>query len=233
MQLKRHLFVPRSTQPIKLSKRAEGELPKIEGYGAVFYREGKPETEYRLWDDYVERIMPGAFDEALRANADVRSLFNHDSNIVLGRSSSGTLELSVDEIGLFYSLTPPDTQGARDLIKSLEREDVDGSSFMFIPTETVWREQDDLFIREILSVELFECGPVTFPAYEGTTAGTREKLREMIESRKQSMIERRDQPKPHRGEQRNTEEPADCPGCRQMQGKLRALELRVKLLETS
>ena len=53
----------------------------ISGYGAVFYREGHTGTEYRLWDDVVERVMPGAFDRAIRED-DVRSLFNHDSNFM-------------------------------------------------------------------------------------------------------------------------------------------------------
>ncbi len=157
---------------VHVERRGEGDAPVIVGYGAVFYREGDADTEYPLWGNVVERIMPGAFDRAIRED-DVRSFFNHDANLVLGRNRSQTLRLSVDAVGLRYEVDPPDTQAARDLVVSLERGDVDGSSFMFVPEEVVWRETDELEVREIVSVQLWEVGPVVFPAYEGTTSGVR------------------------------------------------------------
>lgn len=159
-----------------------GDGARITGYGAVFFNEADPEnTQYRLWDDLVERIMPGAFDRAIQDQADVRSLFNHDSNFVLGRTTAGTLSLRTDEVGLMYDALPPDTQLIRDqVLEPLRRKDVTGSSFMFVPTDTVWREQEDdtgrrVYITEVHDVDLWEVGPVTFPAYEGTTAKTRKR----------------------------------------------------------
>jgi uncharacterized protein len=157
----------------------------ISGYGAVFYNADDTGTEYRLWEDVVERIMPGAFDRAMKED-DVRSLFNHDSNIVLGRTKSGTLRLSVDAVGLRYEIDAPDTQLVRDqVIAPLERGDVDGSSFMFVPTRTAWieeaKEGRTLYIRQIEEVELSEVGPVTFPAYESSTSGVRSSLEAEIE----------------------------------------------------
>lgn len=162
---------------LQIEKR-EGKPTIVEGYGAVFYRAGDPGTEYELMTDYFERIMPGAFDDQLAA--DVRSLFNHDSNWVLGRTKADpqTLELSVDAVGLRYKVTPPDTQAVRDqVLEPIRRKDVDGSSFMFWATKTSWIEEDrdgrQVYVRQIEKVRLLELGPVTFPAYAGTSAGVR------------------------------------------------------------
>lgn len=165
-----------SAGKVQLVKR-DGEKPGLTGYGAVFYKAGDPSTEYQLWSDTYERIMPGAFDRAMRED-DVRSLFNHDSNIVLGRNRAGTLKLSVDEKGLKYDVTPPDTQLCRDqVLTPIERGDVSGSSFMFVPLRTVWveevRDGRTFYFRNLEDVQLWEVGPVVFPAYEGTTTGLR------------------------------------------------------------
>ena len=152
----------------------------VAGYGAVFYNADDPGTEYWLWDDVAERIMPGAFDRALAESDDVRSFFNHDANLILGRASAGTLDLSVDGTGLRYVVEPPDTAAARHVLESVARGDTSGSSFMFVPTVTAWREEergeDIVFIREIESVRLFEVGPVVFPAYESATSEARSSI---------------------------------------------------------
>jgi len=150
----------------------DGRPPMIVGYAAVFYDENDPGTEYPLYDDLVERIMPGAFDRAIRED-DVRGLFNHDDSLVLGRCKSGTMRLSVDRRGLRYEIDPPDTQTGRDLITLLQRGDVDGSSFAFLPDDTTYRQQGDTYVVERNSVKLFDVGPVAYPAYASTEAGVR------------------------------------------------------------
>lgn len=157
--------------------RAEGKPPVVNGYGAVYWRAGDPGTEYWLWDDMVERIVAGAFERAMRED-DVRSLFNHDANIVLGRNRAGTLKLRTDERGLIYEATLPDTQLARDqVLAPIDRGDVSGSSFMFTTRKVVWieelREGKRIYIRELHDVQLWEVGPVVFPAYAGTTTSVR------------------------------------------------------------
>ncbi len=167
---RRFIAGPRSS--IALQKR-DGSAGTITGYAAVFYREGDPGTEYQLYGDMVERIMPGAFDRALAEKDDCRALVNHDPTLLLGRAAAGTLRLSIDETGLKYEIDAPDTHAGRDACVSLERDDMTGSSFSFLPDDTTWREQGDLIIREVNSVQLFDVGPVTFPAYAGTSAGIR------------------------------------------------------------
>jgi len=152
--------------------RAEGEgTGMIHGYGAVYY-DGTPNTEYQLWPGMVERIMPGAFAQAVNRD-DVRALFNHDTNMVLGRKSAGTLRVFDDNRGLRYEIDPGETTVYRDVAQFIKRKDVQGSSFAFMITDEQPRKENGIRIREIRGVELFDVGPVTFPAYESTSTGLR------------------------------------------------------------
>lgn len=150
----------------------EGKGRQIAGYASVFY-DGTPETEFRIFDDFVERIMPGAFDKTLKDGDDVRALFNHNPSMILGRTSSDTLALSIDKRGLRFSVDLGDTTVARDVLAHVERGDVTGSSFGFEITDQEFRMEDKVEIREITGVRLFDVGPVTFPAYDATEVDAR------------------------------------------------------------
>jgi HK97 family phage prohead protease len=149
----------------------------VRGYAAVFY-DGTPGSEYQFKAQdklFVrERIDPHAFDQTVQVD-DVRGLFNHDTNLLLGRTKSGTLKLRVDTVGLRYSIPQlPESPNGRNVRESLRRGDVSGSSIGFTinPNGERWTKQaDGTYVVEILSVRLFDVSPVTFPAYEGTTAG--------------------------------------------------------------
>lgn len=145
----------------------------ITGYGAVFFNADDPGTEFELFAGLKERIAPGAFDRALAERDDVRGLFNHDRSAVLGRTESGTMRLTVDAKGLRYSIDVADTSLARDVVESIKRGDVSGSSFSFEVTDQEFSTVDEVDIRVIQGVRLFDTGPVTFPAYEATTAAAR------------------------------------------------------------
>ncbi len=156
----------------KVETRDDGKKVLV-GIGAVFYREGKEGTEYQLGRSVVERIADTAFDEALSRNDDARGLFNHNPDHLLGRVSSGTMRLRKEGDGLAYEIDLPDTQTARDVEASIERGDLTGSSFAFTVDRATWIEEEERDIRQIDSVKLFDVGPVTYPAYEGTTTGLR------------------------------------------------------------
>jgi HK97 family phage prohead protease len=159
--------------PVEL--RVEGEARMVAGYGAVF------NSETVIGGAFREVILPGAFKRAV--TGDVFSFFNHDQSKVLGRTKSGTLRLIEDDNGLRYDVDLPDTSAARDLRVSMDRGDVDGSSFMFdVPKGgDTWEFPDEgLPKRTIREANLYEVGPVTMPAYPDATAG----LRSMEESRK-------------------------------------------------
>jgi HK97 family phage prohead protease len=167
---------------VGVESRADGRSV-ITGYAAVFYNPNDPGTEYQLLDEVVERIMPGAFNRAIRED-DVRGLFNHDDNLVLGRVKAGTMRLSVDSRGLKYEIDPPDTTAALDVMKSIRRGDVTGSSFRFRPNVNTYRKEGGKYVIEREEVSLFDVGPVTFPAYTATAAGVRKELEQWIKSRR-------------------------------------------------
>lgn len=159
--------------PTTWETRDDGEDPGITGLASVFY-DGTSRTQYELWMGVVERIMPHAFDRAIREDS-VVALFNHDPNWVLGHTRAKTLSLSIDPKGLRYKITPSETRAYQDLREYIAAGSISGSSFSFKvkSTDQTWRHEDGIDIREINSVQLFDVGPVTFPAYAGTTAGLR------------------------------------------------------------
>lgn len=145
--------------------RTRGDSTTIEGHAAVF------EKLSQNLGGFVERVMPKAFTKTLQ-EADIRALFNHDENLVLGRNKSGTLELSEDDSGLYYRISPPDTTYARDLLTVLERGDVSQSSFAFMTIDDEWGlSEQDFPRRDLLQVHLVDVSPVTYPAYLDTDAG--------------------------------------------------------------
>lgn len=147
---------------LNVELRADGdEKLKIVGHAAVF------DTPAEIWG-FEEVIRKGAFTDAIKTD-DVRALWNHDPNYVLGRTKSGTLKLEEDDIGLKIENDPPETQWAKDLMISMQRGDVDQMSFGFIVLEEKWsKREEEPDLREILKARLFDVSPVTFPAYEET-----------------------------------------------------------------
>jgi HK97 family phage prohead protease len=140
--------------------------PTIVGYAAVFNSDS-------LDMGFIEQVDPGAFSKTLQ-EADVRGLFNHDSNWLLGRSKAGTLRLSVDRTGLRYEIdvNAQDPDGQRAIAK-VRRGDCDGSSFTFQTIRDEWNWEASPPQRRLLEVSLVDVGPVTYPAYPDATAAAR------------------------------------------------------------
>ena len=141
----------------------------IEGYASVFdswSEELGGESPFR------EKVVKGAFEETIQQD-DIRALFNHDPNYVLGRNRSGTLELAEDEKGLRVRIIPPATQWAKDLLVSIKRGDITQMSFGFTVILDRWSYEDYMDVRELLKVKLYDVSPVTFPAYTQTECGIR------------------------------------------------------------
>ena len=160
---------------VTIETRSDGK-PTAVGYAAVFHDPKDEGSEYKLGRNIRERIAATAFNRALNESHDARALFNHDPNHLLGRVGAGTLRLSVDQRGLKYEIDLPDTQAGRDVAESIKRGDLKGSSFSFSipPGGEEWREgKGEPSVRTIKDVNLFDVGPVTYPAYEATTTGLR------------------------------------------------------------
>lgn len=126
---------------------------------------------------YTERVMPGAFDSALKD--DVRVLKNHDPNYVLGRTKSGTAEIYLTPEGhLGYRSQIPNRTYAQDLADELRSGDIDQSSWAFTISDSGWltetRDGESVDVFEIRKVErLYDVSPVTYPANPDTASGVR------------------------------------------------------------
>ena len=154
-------------QPVEV--REENGKRTVTGYAAVFEQLSQNLGWFR------EKIARGAFDNVLEN--DVVALFNHDINLVLARTISKTLTLEVDDRGLKYTFEAPDTTAGNDLIKLLERGDVQHSSFSFSIEDQRWEQDDELGeIRTVLKVKrLYDVSPVVMPAYKQTDVSIAER----------------------------------------------------------
>jgi len=155
--------------------RSEDDKPKIRGHAAIFNKLSEDLFGFR------EMIMPGAFTEAMRKD-DVRALFNHDPNYILGRTKAGTLHLEEDDKGLAIEIDPPDTSYAKDLLVSIKRGDISQMSFAFNLRNNKGEEWDKtnekMPIRKVLNIKLYDVSPVTYPAYPQTDVKVRTSIGE-------------------------------------------------------
>ena len=153
----------------------DGVLGMLTGYAAVF----NSDTIIDSWEGrFVERIAPGAFKKTLAERGDrVKVLFNHGFDPSIGDKPLGKPSVMAEQRKGLWTETPlDDTSYNRDLVASLRSGALDGMSFRFSVADDEWQEPDDshaLPIRTVRAVKLYEFGPVTFPAYEATTAGVR------------------------------------------------------------
>lgn len=158
-----------STQRIEV-RAAEGSPATLIGYASVF----NSATDIGWFD---EQVQPGAFARSLAEGDDIRALFNHDIDQIIGRRSAGTLRLSEDATGLRVEIDLPDTTVARDLAANIAVGNIDGMSFGFRVREESWELGDEKTgqrdLRKLLDVELVEVSAVTFPAYPDTSIAKR------------------------------------------------------------
>ena len=158
---------------------------------------------------FHERIGKRAFDRVLATAPDVVCCLNHDANLVLGRTSSGTLQLRGDDNGLNFSCDLPNTSTARDLKESIKRGDISGMSFAFSvddENDQEWSVEEDenrqrVNVRTIRNFgKLMDVSPCTYPAYQATSVSVRNVVAAEVRSRVERMgrvaaIAARTQPK--------------------------------------
>jgi hypothetical protein len=155
------------------------ESEEAEGLGTIEMYAVKYNSQSVNLGDFFEIVLPGAFTEAL-TKSDVRALVNHDANLILARTASGTLQLADDDTGLKATFDLPDTTYSRDLKVSLQRGDISQCSFAFTVEKSEWKwiEPQDgnpgFWFRKIVKVnEIYDVSIVTYPAYPETEAALR------------------------------------------------------------
>ena len=160
--------------PTSFETREDGDQLIIDAYFAVY------NSNYYIAPGMSESIAPGAFTNSL--GNDIRALINHDTTLVLGRTTAHTFELRDDLHGLFGSVVinrnDSDAMNAHARVK---RGDVSQCSigFNIIREDTEVREDGSVHWT-ITEANLIECSLCTFPAYEATSATARAKERDEI-----------------------------------------------------
>lgn len=159
----------------------DGDL-YLEGYFAVF------NEDYNVWNGATESIAPGAFEDSV--SGDVRALYNHNDDLILGRTSAGTLELKQDSRGLWGRIKMNrNDSDAMNAYARIQRGDITGCSFGFdIESENTDYRDDGTVHWTITKVNpLYEVSPCVFPAYEQTNVSARGKQIETMQKRKKEV----------------------------------------------
>lgn len=177
----------RSVRPgVELRASADGP-PVLHGHFAVFNQWAEIDSAFE--GTFMERIAPGAFAKAFQEKRDsIRVLFQHGQDPQIGNKPLGPIaELSEDKVGAYYEVPMLDTAYNRDLQPGLEAG-LYGASFRFSVMKEDFKRHvskspynpEALPERTVQEVDLFEFGPVTFPAYAGATAGVRSETDDYI-----------------------------------------------------
>jgi HK97 family phage prohead protease len=153
---------------IRVETRGLSKL--IRGYPIVFNRLSENLGGFR------EKVIPEAIDRTLRDGIDLRALVDHDASKILGRLSAGTLRVEKDQYGLAVEITPPNTTAGHDIVESINRRDVTGGSFAFMPigeTESWWDFKSNPPVRTVRDMLVRELTICSFPAYPQTELALR------------------------------------------------------------
>jgi HK97 family phage prohead protease len=144
----------------RFETREDGQEVVV-GYGSIW------NSRSENLGGFYEYISPDAISQETIEKSDVRALINHNPDLVLARSTAGNLSLSVDEKGLRYEFSIPETSYGKDLAINMKNGNINQSSFAFTVGADEWStDEDGNDIRTITSIEkLYDVSPVTYPAY--------------------------------------------------------------------
>lgn len=164
----------------RLREVSEGrESRTIEGYAIVFGRESVLLNDY--WDEYREIIERGAVTQELLDNSDIKMTLWHNREKLLARRNkgNGTLEVGIDDKGVWYRFDAPNTSDGNTALELVKRGDLAGSSFIYTTNEAdsvrYDKLEDGTVVRHVLSISrIYDMTIASDPAYEDTTVNARE-----------------------------------------------------------
>ena len=144
----------------------DGKQKQLRGYAVVF---NSPANI----GDFSEIVAPGAVTRTLREDDQVM-LRDHQSELLLGRRSAGTLKLTADDLGLAFVLDVPNTALGQDTYENVRLGNLLGCSFGFQVRKDNWKQDADGNLTRILEdVQIFETTLTAFPAYGDTSVDLR------------------------------------------------------------
>lgn len=170
---------------LRATKADQSDGFTLEGYAAVF---DEP-TRIDSWEgQFDEVIARGAFAKTIDERKPVLQ-FDHGRDVATGSVPIGNVEeLREDRHGLFVRARLHDNDRIEPIRQAIASGAIDGMSFRFRVIREEWDDSGDIPLRTIREVELYELGPVVFPAYEATTVGVRSLLAELNEDERRRLI---------------------------------------------
>jgi hypothetical protein len=173
------------TRAVTFETRASDDGFTLEGYGAVF----NSPTEINSWEgNFEERIAPGAFAKTLQERKPVVQ-FDHGHDIATGSVPIAAIEdIREDKRGLFVRARMFDNPRVEPIRQAIAGGAIDGMSFRFRVTREEWDDSGPLPVRTIKELDLFELGPVVFPAYESTSVGVRSLLADLDDTQRARLL---------------------------------------------
>lgn len=156
-----------AVRPLTVRTTADGSK-QVSGYAIVF------NSQSADLGGFKEICSPNMLTRTLRENPDVLALRDHKQELLIGRTTAKTLDLSIDGTGLAFTITLPRTAIGDDTAENVRLRNLTGVSFGFVTVEDSWAadSQGDV-IRTLLDIDLFEISITSFPAYEATSVNTR------------------------------------------------------------
>lgn len=161
---------------------ADNDVLVFGGYVAKF-------GERSQFMGFYEEIESRAFDNTLADGGNVFALYNHDWDKVLGSTQNGTLELSKDDIGLRFKLTPKaNTSFMNDVKELVNSGELRGMSFGFTAKKDKWRTESGSDVRTLLEIGLKEITLTAIPAYDSSEVAIRshESYKNELEAHRQN-----------------------------------------------
>lgn len=164
--MKKEKEIRQISSPARIEMREDGAPGSIYGYPIVYNKDSEDMG-------FIERIAPGAATKALK-RSDIRALKNHDPSLIFGRQDVN-LKFTEDKDGLRYDATPVNTHNYREISEEIRLGLLTGQSFGFTVLADEWSDLDTDHPRRTITEigELFDVGPVTYPAYSDTTVALR------------------------------------------------------------
>lgn len=173
---------------VELRSDGDGDGNTLVGHFAVFNRWTTIDSWYE--GRFLERIAPGAFADTFATRGDkVRVLYDHGYDPQIGNKPLGVPNvLREDKTGAYYEVSLFDAEYVRELKPAIAAGQM-GASFRFKVTGETWvdptkstaHNPQKLPERTITGTELYEFGPVTFPAYDDASAGLRSRTDEFVD----------------------------------------------------
>lgn len=171
--------------PFEMRNSDDGDGFTLEGYGAVFDAPTRIDSWEGKFDEIVAR---GAFKNTLKDRKPVMQ-FDHGRDVATGSVPIGAIdEIREDDHGLFVRARLHDNPRVEPIRQAIESNAIDGMSFRFRVTRDEWDESGDIPVRTIRDVQLFEVGPVVYPAYDATSVGVRSLLADLTDEDRARLV---------------------------------------------